>query len=843
MKIILNSFFNKFKNRNDSEHEQAFTRLIIVSIVFVYILGSALADSAISKIESRVLAVNIFFLCFSLAIIVAIWLKPKSSYIRRVIGIIGDNTVTTYAMLMMGNSGSVLYGVYLWITFGNGLRYGRTFLFICHSASLLGFGFLLFASEYWTHNKILGYGLFTTLIVLPIYVATLLRRLTDAINRANEANSAKSRFLANMSHEMRTPLNGVIGMADLMLLTDINKEQREYAETIHTSANALLSLINDTLDISKIEAGKLQVEYIEFDLHLLLSRTIRILTPLANDKGINLHEVISADVPYSLKGDPSHLRQILVNLISNAIKFTHKGQVTVNVSLVNETRSSSSKIKFEVIDTGIGIPEAAQMKIFDSFTQADDSTTRRFGGTGLGTTISKELVEAMGGSIGLSSTVGVGTNFWFILEFERTSCTDTFDTDLLKNLQILYLAQANHSYNRFKSIINDWELPVTTIELHNNWPDYIDQIDLTGNNYFSLVVDESLISKLSADKISKLLSLKQLKSAYKILLIDSSNNINDMKNHHDLFHTVVDICCDEWTLFNALHAAIPDHDTSASTNRDTNALQRKHLRILLADDNPTNLKVIGKMLTKAGHSVVPVPDGQQALDELENNSYDIGILDMQMPEMDGIEVIKAYRFIKPISEQIPLIILSANATKTAKNDSLNAGASAYITKPIVMTKLIETVNNTAKQSQGYNPPNKEIQKKRNDFENVVLLNSELIDENILSQLQGLEDSGNFFSELVDGFINDTDALLNDAEKSLYKHDYKQFMEIIHAIKGSAGSIGATLVFKQCRKINHSKDSEIESDGANMLGDLFKYYSQTKQYYQSLTKLSYTRTMA
>ena len=334
-------------------------------------------------------------LALALALFLAICMFPAPNRLRRAIGMLADAGAATFCMFFAGESGVSMIGVYLFITFGNGFRFGIKSLFACQFLCLAGYAAVLLWAPYWQGHQVAGWNLMIALVILPIYVSTLLKRIEVARARAEEANRAKSSFLANMSHEMRTPLNGIVGVTDLLHATNLNPQQAELTRLLRHSVMLLRSLVDDVLDISKIEAGRLTIEMADFDLHATLNGLVRLLRPHAQAKGLTLHAMIDPAIDYRVRGDSHHLRQVLINLLSNAIKFTDRGEIALDVRLLGET-DEGLRLRFEVSDTGIGISESVQAKIFDRFVQADESTTRRYGGTGLGTTIAKQLVELMG---------------------------------------------------------------------------------------------------------------------------------------------------------------------------------------------------------------------------------------------------------------------------------------------------------------------------------------------------------------------------------------------------------------------------------------------------------------
>ena len=394
------------------EFEQAKLRVIISALVLTYVVWYVGRDGAVTGDEGQALLAASAFFAFAVAIAIRILQAPGISKARRILGIVVDNAVCSYGIFVLGEGGAVIVGLYLFVTLGNGFRYGTSYLHISQALSVIGFTIVMIVSPFWSQHKAIGAGFLIALVIVPFYVGVLAERIRVARQRAEEANQAKGRFLATVSHEMRTPLNGVIAMADVLRETSLNESQREIVDTLGTSAHLLLVQIEDVLDMAKIEAGRVQIEQRPFDLSRLITSTIKVILPQARYKALTVNTLISAEAARWFAGDAHHLRQVLLNLLANAVKFTERGEILLNVSIA-EKSESTSRIRFEVKDTGIGIPQEKQAIIFEPFTQADNSISRVYGGTGLGTTIAWQLVTLMGGTMGLTSTVGVGSTFWF----------------------------------------------------------------------------------------------------------------------------------------------------------------------------------------------------------------------------------------------------------------------------------------------------------------------------------------------------------------------------------------------------------------------------------------------
>jgi two-component system sensor histidine kinase RpfC len=426
------------------ELEQAALRVAIVGLVLLYLIYQASISDGRTAREVAWVAFATFSV--SVALLFRILYVGGTSVARRIFGIVVDNAATSYCLLQMEETGAIIIGVYLFVTFGNGFRYGRKYLHLCQCLALLGFGLVIAFSDYWRSHASLSIGLLIALVVLPFYVAVLAQRITEAMLRADEANKAKGRFLANMSHEMRTPLNGVIAMADVLRETPLNQSQSEIVETMTTSAQVLLAQIEDVLDMAKIEAGRVTVERRPFDLFVLLNSIVKVVLPQAGRKGLDLRLHVEPNATCWFEGDPHHLRQVVLNLVSNAVKFTEKGSVTILARLSDPVRNVG--VRIEVRDTGVGIAKEKQSLIFEPFTQADNSITRVYGGTGLGTTIARHLVALMGGEIGLESEVGRGTIFWVEIPLSATATPSDASESANSGATVRAIADANNGVAR-----------------------------------------------------------------------------------------------------------------------------------------------------------------------------------------------------------------------------------------------------------------------------------------------------------------------------------------------------------------------------------------------------------
>ena len=807
---LLSRLNRRLKGTGDSEPEQAKLRLAIGFIVLAYICVPWGQDATlIDNVTSLAGLIVILYYTSALAIFSSIVINPVPSQIRRICGAALDMGSLSILMFHTGEETIPLFLIYLWVILGNGFRFGLTNLYVSQIIAIAGFSVVVVWGEYWLEHRIIGISLLLMLCLLPVYAGFLIKKLHAAVNMAKQANEAKSRFLANMSHELRTPLNGVIGMGDLLRETKLNYEQQELVNTMHSSANTLLELIENVLDIAKIEAGKVLIECKDFDLHGLVNSVIYMLAPMGEKKNLTVSCTFDPETPFALKGDQQHLRQVLINLVNNAIKFTEKGSVVLSVRLIGGTESTP-RIRFEIIDTGIGIAEENLGKIFDDFTQADASTNRAFGGTGLGTTISRELVELMSGEIGVVSEVGKGSTFWFEIPFLSSVNPETS----ISENHVLLLSNEDTA-NLVRPSLKYWRVNFDWVRTSTRAISQMIQASDEANSYETVIVDQASLADINALQFAQMVKSEGLLENTSMVLINSSDTMIDANRTSHYYISTIANPEDKRLLFNALHAAqsVNLNDSKIVTMAEHYAKQAgvSGLNILVAEDNQVNQQVIDGILRNAGHNVRIADTGEKALnilsDELEQ--IDMLILDMNMPEVSGVEVVKSLRFMDT-SGRLPVIMLTADATPEARETSLNAGANRFLTKPIDARGLLECIaslSKTIRKSRA--TPKPEPRESRTQLRSSYA-ESEWFDNIVLHELDVLGDDPDFVSTLLKNFEKEGAQHVLNIKKAMYD-DYLDYRDNLHALKGSATELGANRLVDICQEAEALKPYDMGSE--------------------------------
>lgn len=756
--------------------------------------------------------VTMTYYCFSLLIFIAIIINPKKSPLRRVMGSFLDLTALSLMMFGTGSESIFMFALYLWIVLGNGFRYGAKYLYFSLFIALVGFTVAVSLGDYWQteETQSTALSLFLVLLIVPLYSVFLLNKLHAAIASAKYANEAKSHFLASMSHELRTPLNGVIGIADLLGETKLDRQQHEFVNIMRGSANSLLGLVDDVLDISKIEAGKINIASESFDLHLLVNTIIQVHSKVGSSKGLLVSCHIDAEIPFLLEGDQQHLRQILVNLIGNAVKFTDEGTIKLFVSPTDNSLDSP-RIRFEIQDTGIGIPEIELANIFDEFAQVN-SNKYGISGTGLGTTISKELVELMGGEIGVESQSGLGSTFWFELPFK----TAPYEDVPLSDKHILLLT-TEETVEYISPSLESWGVTYDHAFSSARAFSLLMQADEQSNNYQIMLVEQSCIAEIDPVKFSQMIKMEQTLGALPLVLINSE--YSDAQNIEIQQHYITTITNlqDKRLLFNAIHAA-------QSVNNDNKKVVTladhfpknsnvKQLNILIAEDNRVNQQVLEGVLKNAGHGYYLAETGEQALDIIteKTDEIDMVILDMNMPELTGIEVVQAMQYLDT-TQKTPIIMLTADATPEAKENCLNAGADIFLTKPINTRRLLDVIAELSATL-----PEKTIASTAKNKDESIWIDTKVLDELIL-----LGGGKPFLHRLIKGFKEDGDKHLAIIKRAV-DDDYFVYRESLHALKGSAIELGANKLVKLCIQCESLKPFDI---GTNYIFDLAEQVENT-----------------
>ncbi len=613
---------------------------------------------------------------------------------------------------------------------------------------------------------------------------------------AEAASRAKSEFLANMSHEIRTPLNAILGFSALIQESTLSAQQRDFVDSIHTAGNTLLSLLNDLLDFSKIESGRLELEYVEFDLRYICEEALVVLAPKAYEKNLELACVVSPKIPERIVGDATRLKQVILNIVNNAIKFTIQGSVVIRV-LIKAIDPHQVMIRFEVKDTGVGIYESVKNELFSPFTQADNSTTRKFGGTGLGLSICKKLIEAMDGQIGVESKIGEGAMFWFEVPFNiANSVMPTSILNEHKSKRVLVIDSFDVHAESIQILFDRLGLIADCFTDHEKALAALDEPNAT----YILVVIDARYGVLLSERIR---AHPHFIATPIIHLCDRDTNVAQRTKLDFLLGRPVQEIKLRQCVEEALHLNTVENITAKVDYLSVDEIENLNLHILIAEDNPINQKVAMMMLQKLGCKVDVASNGLEALNIVQKGNYDLVFMDCQMPEMDGYTSVAMIRSLSGQQSLVPIVALTANAFKVDEERCYAVGMNDFIAKPISIEHLIRVLSRFFA-----NQPNGQVTITQDGENMLSQISIEDVDKEMTSINQTFEDLKKMLGmdmtdELIQLFLPTLDECLANLGAVIESGDGDAVVSCAHKLKGAAAQLGAQSLADLCKKVEQT----------------------------------------
>ena len=783
------------------------------------------------------------FLALSVVIFAWVYRRRESSDVVRFLTLAVDTGATTIMLGLTGELSAALVFVYTWVAVGHGFRFGLRYLYVAWIVSLVAFALVYALSAavggYWYAHPLVWLGAFIWIGAPTFYVARLLKQKLAAVQAAEEArvhmeraqadaereraeraraeaeraraeaeaaSEAKSEFLATMSHEMRTPLNGVVGAAEMLATSELPHKERQLVEWLLASSRQLRSLIDNLLDLRKIEAGMMVIERAPFDLHVLMNRLVALFEPEAKRAHLRFTKSVSAEAPYLLLGDEARIQQVLINLTANALKFTRQGFVRVSVGAQEQTEREVS-LRFEVHDTGIGIAPEDAGRIFDRFAQANPGIHRQYGGSGLGTTICKHLVGLMGGAIDFERRSGSGTTFWFTVPLSRQAAEAYEDWGgvSLRDARLCFVSARQEAHEWLANTARERRLRYASFGSIETAVETARQDD---NGDLCVMVVDGEDGGTPWRDAPNAVRREGLRTPC-ILLHPGADEIDAF----DAGYACLLKSREPRLLGRALRSVV----AGASTVQPLADLSgppvpgRTGLHILVGEDNRISRQIIAMMLQAGGHKVTLAGDGDSVLDHCRTVSFDVVVLDMHMPGRTGLEAVKAIRLLEAEGRKrrIPIIMLTAAASTDLRDESLDAGVDLFLSKPIDPRALLRGVSQVFSGADHARTPAVSNAPEETEY----------IDRVLLRDMARLGCDSRFIQTLTRQFAMDARQLVDRIEAAMVRKDRGEFRELAHALKGAAMTAGAIRLRDSVARIEKTADSAFDSLNAGTIEDL------------------------
>jgi two-component system sensor histidine kinase RpfC len=781
------------RGRRDTEHEMSFNRLTFALVISLYLFTQN------APLITQVLVIAYWGVAFALFAHIIRW--PAINKTRRITALCLDVGFLCAELHFGDEIASALAPIFLWVILGNGFRFGVRWMYLGTAIGLLGFIGVWVSTPFWQSQPHLSTGFFLGLVAIPLYSATLIKKVNAAKLQAEQASQAKSIFLANISHELRTPLNAIIGMNGLLEQSKLNSDQREMARTASEAGLHLLGMIETILEFSRLDAKAVEVRVEPVSLPAMMGEIRRIFGSQAAEKGLQLLFHVTPRTPETVLTDPRLLRQLFLNLVGNALKFTEKGHIIIALDGVSTGNDGRTNLTVEITDTGIGIAPQSQKHIFDSFAQADPSIIHRFGGTGLGLAICKGIAILMGGQISVKSRLGEGSTFILSLPVEIGE-----PIRHPVSAEVVLLAAPS----RYRA----WDVSSPGLRVHqsNSLVDAVTLLQLSRSMGPKILLISPADQDLSVEAVrGAILALDPQFTWHIVLLLDSSPQCLpdiDLRRAGFAFlgsnatslelHSMVRWVC-------ALAAPVEPAISHAPADI-------RRLAILVADDNLINRRVAQRILENAGHEVTLVVNGEEAIEALDAFQFDLALLDVNMPNIDGIEVAKLHKLHSLGRLEIPLVAFTADATAETRRRCHEAGFAGSLIKPTTPSALLEAVLYYA-SSSGAPLGTLSVEPAQSDECEATSVRATL-------NLRAIEDlrvlgGDEFVDTLIDEFLQDAESLISDIADAVQRQDSITFKVKAHALGSASTHLGLLALCDFCRKAQAVSSQNIHSEGQHL----------------------------